>query len=85
MADADARQDEVDGSLLRWSLCHFLLVGGKKPSFSVQNFIDLVQEVSLHVAPVYRRIRCLRLWHTMSSSRHHSMGKGLNNACMQTQ
>jgi hypothetical protein len=45
---ADARDDEVDGSLLRWTLCHFLLLRGKTSGFTVQDFLDLVEKVSLH-------------------------------------
>lgn len=51
VAAADARQDEVEGSLLRWTLCYFLLLGGRKPNFTVQNFLNLVQEVRLHMLP----------------------------------
>jgi hypothetical protein len=91
LAAADAAQNEVDGSLLRWTLCHSLLLGGKKPGFTVQDFIDLVQEVMLCMGFLRRKHASpgklslfLQSWQTMTPTSCHSVEvKRLMHACMQ--
>jgi hypothetical protein len=49
---ADARDDEIMGSRLRWQLCYAILLGGEGRTFQVSKILRIVQKVgdSLHAS-----------------------------------
>ena len=53
---ADALDDEIMGSRLRWQLCYIVLLGGKGTSFQVSKIFSIVQKVSasLHASVAVR-------------------------------